>query len=159
MSENQTRIVHVVLDEKTFVRRRPEVEHERAVAIYDLIEENHFAPVGFEESGPYLLHLGLEDNRLILDVQSQDGLPLTRFMLPLSPFRTIVKDYFMICESYYTAIKEASPSQIEALDVGRRAMHDEGSELLQRRLADHVKMDHATARRLFTLLCVLHIKG
>lgn len=159
MSDSKTRIVHVVLDEKTFVRRRPEVEHERAVAIYDLIEENHFAPIGFEDQGPFLLHLSLEDNRLILDVQSQDGLPLTRFTLALSPFRTIVKDYFMICESYYTAIKEASPSQIEALDVGRRAMHDEGADLLERRLSGHIALDHATARRLFTLVCVLHIKG
>ena len=140
------------------VRRKPEVEHERAVAIYDLLEENYFAPVGDYE-GPYALHLSLEDNRLQFDIRSQDGEGILKVPLPLQPFRSIVKDYFMICESYYSAIKKSTPSQIEAIDMGRRGLHNEGSELLRERLAGRVDLDFDTARRLFTLICVLHIRG
>ncbi len=152
-------IVNVVLDEKTLVRRRPEVEHERAVAIYDLLEENTFRVHDETVSGPYVLHLSLADNRLVMDVRDPDDAPLTRMTLPLSPFRGIVRDYFMICESYYGAIKTASPSQIEAIDMGRRGLHNEGAELLRERLAEQVEIDVDTSRRLFTLLCVLHIRG
>jgi uncharacterized protein (UPF0262 family) len=159
MSESRKRIVHVALDEKTLVRRKPEVEHERAVAIFDLLEENLFDLVEFPDQGPFELHLSIEENRLILDVRSQDGLPITRVMLPQSPFRSIVRDYFLVCESYFNAIKKATPSQIEAFDMGRRGLHNEGSELLQERLAGKIVVDHATARRLFTLVCVLHIRG
>lgn len=155
---HRQRIVHVQLDEKTMVRRKPEVEHERNIAIYDLLEENYFAPHG-DYLGPYNLHLSLEDNRLLFDVRSQDGTPLVVVPLPLKPFQSIVKDYFLICESYYAAIKKASPSQIEAIDMGRRGLHNEGSELLRERLAGKVDVDFDTARRLFTLLCVLHIRG
>lgn len=151
-------LVHVQLDEKTLVRRKPEVEHERAVAIFDLLEENYFAPVG-NFLGPYALHLSLSDNRLVFDVKTEDGAELTQITLPLSPFRTIVKDYFTICESYYTAIKKSTPSQIEAIDMGRRGLHNEGSELLKERLHGKVEVDFDTARRLFTLICVLHIRG
>jgi uncharacterized protein (UPF0262 family) len=154
----QHRLVKVELDETTIVRRKPEVEHERAIALYDLLEENHFRPVG-EFNGPYALHISLAENRLNFDVRSEADEALFDVQLPLSSFRTIVKDYFMICESYYTAIKKAMPSQIEAIDMGRRGLHNEGSELLRERLADKVEIDLNTARRLFTLVCVLHIRG
>jgi uncharacterized protein (UPF0262 family) len=152
------RIVKIELDERTVVRRNPDVEHERAVAIFDLLEENSFTPAG-EFMGPYQLHLAIEENRLIFDIRAQDGTELHKLQLPLTPFRGIVKDYFTICESYYTAIKRSSPSQIEALDMGRRSVHDEGSELLRERLEGKIELDRNTARRLFTLICVLHIRG
>ena len=153
------RIVHVSLDEKTVVRRKPEVEHERAVAIFDLLEENEFCPCEHPDAGPYHLHLSIEENRLVFDIRCEDDRALCKVTLPLSTFRTIVKDYFLICESYYQAIKRATPSQIEAIDMGRRGLHNEGSELLRERLAGKVEMDLQTARRLFTLICVLHIRG
>ncbi len=159
MSHARQRLAKVTLDENTVVRRKPEVEHERAVAIYDLLEDNHFALSG-EFAGPYSLHISIEDNsRLCLDVRDETEQPLTRLQLSLKPFQRIVKDYFMICESYYGAIKKASPSQIEAIDMGRRGLHNEGSELLRERLVDKVDIDFDTARRLFTLICVLHIRG
>jgi len=156
--EGGRRIVKVALDEKTVVRRSPEVEHERAVAIFDLIEENRFAPVG-EHGGPYSLHLGIEENRLVLDIRTEEEAPLGKVILALSPFRRIVKDYFTVCESYYHAIRTASPSQIEAIDMGRRGLHNEGAELLRQRLAGKIEVDAGTARRLFTLICVLHIRS
>ncbi len=155
---HRQRIVHIQLDEKTLVRRRPEVEHERAVAIYDLLEGNTFAPVD-DVAGPYNLHLRLEDDRLMLDIRSQAGDPLRLVPLPLRQFHSIVKDYFLVCDSYYSAIKKLSPSQIEAIDMGRRGLHNEGSEMLRNCLAGKVEMDFDTARRLFTLICVLHIRG
>jgi len=155
---HRQRISHVQLDEKTMVRRKPEVEHERNIAIYDLLEENYFALQG-DFAGPYNLHLRLEDNRLIFDVRSQEGDELVQVPLALKPFQTIVKDYFILCESYYSAIKKSTPTQIEAIDMGRRGLHNEGSELLRERLAGKVDVDFDTARRLFTLVCVLHIRG
>lgn len=155
---HRQRIGHVQLDEKTMVRRKPEVEHERNIAIYDLLEENYFALQG-DFVGPYNLHLRLEDNRLIFDVRSQEGDELVQVPLALKPFQVIVKDYFILCESYYTAIKKSTPAQIEAIDMGRRGLHNEGSELLRERLAGKVDIDFDTARRLFTLVCVLHIRG
>ncbi len=152
------RIIHIQLDERTAVRRRPEVEHERAIAIYDLLEENSFAPEG-DNSGPYNLHLRMDESRLIFDVRTQEGVPLMEIPLPLRPFHSIVKDYFLVCESYYSAIKTSTPSQIEAIDMGRRGLHNEGSEILKTRLAERVDIDMDTARRLFTLICVLHIRG
>jgi len=140
------------------VRRSPEVEHERAVAIFDLIEENSFSLLD-GGAGPYSLHLSIEENRLVIDVRGGDEAPIDKVMISLSPFRRVVKDYFTVCESYYQAIKRASPSQIEAIDMGRRGLHDEGSELLRERLAGKIEMDANTARRLFTLICVLHIRG
>jgi uncharacterized protein (UPF0262 family) len=159
MGDPVQRIAKIELDEHTVVRRNPDVEHERAVAIFDLLEENSFTPVGDNLSGPYHLHLGIEENRLVFDVRSVQGEPLTKLQLPLTPFRGIVKDYFTICESYYTAIKRSSPTQIEALDMGRRALHNEGSDLLRERLEGKIDLDLNTARRLFTLICVLHIRG
>ena len=157
-SESGSRIAHITLDEKSVVRRSPDVEHERAVAIYDLLEENRFAPIG-DYQGPYHLHLAIEENRLQFHVNSEADERLGTVALPLSPFRRIVKDYFTVCETYFEAIKTASPSRIEAIDMGRRGLHNEGSELLQERLEGKVEIDFDTARRLFTLICVLHIRG
>ena len=155
---DKARIVNIFLDEHTVVNRSPQVEHERKVAIYDLLEANHFNLIGGPE-GPYVLHLSIEENRLAFDVRSEDDQPLKRFMLALSPFRAIVREYLMVCDSYYKAIKTSSPSQIEAIDMGRRGLHNDGSEVLQQRLQDKVELDHNTARRLFTLVCVLHIRA
>ena len=156
--ESSQRIVDITLDETSVVRRSPDVEHERAVAIYDLLEENVFAPVG-DYSGPYKLHLGISENRLLFDIRSEGEEALGTVVLPLSPFRRIVKDYFTVCESYFQAIKSASPSRIEAIDMGRRGLHNEGSDLLRSRLDGKIEIDFDTARRLFTLICVLHIRG
>lgn len=152
------RIVDVALDEELVARRTPEVEHERAVAMFDLLEENDFALVA-GEPGPYKLHIAIFEQRLVFGVHSTDGRKLRDFVLSLTPFRKVVKDYFLVCESYYAAIKKLGPSQIEALDMGRRGLHNEGSELLMERLKHKVEMDVDTARRLFTLMCVLHWKG
>jgi uncharacterized protein (UPF0262 family) len=157
-ASSQDRIVKITLDERSVVRRSAEVEHERAIAIYDLIEESKFRLVE-NGSGPYSLHLSIEENRLVFDARDTSDEPLRRIVLALTPFRRIIKDYFQICESYFTAIKTASPSQIEAIDMGRRGLHNEGSELLQQRLDGKIELDRDTARRLFTLICVLHIKG
>ena len=151
-------IAQVFLDEKTMVRRSPELEHERAVAIFDLLEANSFVPHGANE-GPYHLHLRLQESRLVFDIRSTVDAPIRQVILSLTPLRTVIKDYFMVCESYYDAIKRLSPSQIEALDMGRRGLHNEGSEILRQRLNGKVELDFDTARRLFTLICVLHIKG
>ena len=158
MSERRQRIVKIDLDERSVVRRSPDVEHERAVAIFDLLDENHFAPIG-DSGGPYELHLSVEENRLVFDIRSEGGPELGKVMIALAPFRRVVKDYFTVCETYYDAIKRASPSHIEALDMGRRSIHNEGSVLLRERLEGKVELDFNTARRLFTLLCVLHIRG
>lgn len=152
------RLAAITLDEKTLVRRQPEAEHERAIAIYDLLEENYFQPVG-DFIGPYGLTIRLEDNRLVLEINDQASATSSEVGLPITPFRTIIKDYFLICESYYSAIKRASPSQIEAIDMGRRGLHNEGSDLLRERLAGKIEIDRETARRLFTLMCILHIRG
>lgn len=159
MSENQ-HIIKIDLDERTVIRRNADIEHERKVAIFDILEENTFVVTGFESDGPYSLHLCIEDNRLIFDVRTaDDSTELVRIPLPVISFRRIIKDYFQVCESYFDAIKTASPSKIEAIDMGRRGLHNEGSELLKERLAEKAVTDSNTARRLFTLMCVLHIRG
>jgi uncharacterized protein (UPF0262 family) len=152
------RLVAVTLDENSIGRSGPDIEHERAVAIYDLIEQNSFAPDG-HDGGPYALHLSISENRLVFDIRLADGTPVTAHLLSMTPFRKIVKDYFMICDSYYAAIRTATPDRIEAIDMGRRGLHDEGSNILMDRLKDKVTIDFDTARRLFTLICVLHWKG
>ena len=152
------KMVGVFLDERSVVSRSAQVDHERKVAIYDLIEENRFKLVG-DFYGPYNLHLSIAENRLIFDVRDMDDNELIRFTQPLSPLRTIIKDYFMICDSYYKAIKISTPSKIEAIDMGRRSLHNEGAHILQERLAEKVEIDTDTARRLFTLICVLHIRA
>lgn len=162
MSDKTTeKLVAVVLDESTIGRASNEVEHERAIAIYDLVEENSFQPLSETETitGPYRLHLSLQEAKLVFDVSFQDGVPLATHILSLTPFRKIIKDYYMICDSYFAAIKTATPSQIEAIDMGRRGLHNEGSQLLMDRLSGKIEMDFDTARRLFTLVCVLHWKG
>ena len=151
-------LIDVELDE-TIGRSTPDVEHERAVAIFDLIEENSFRPVGDEGDGPYRLKLSLSDSRLVFAISREDGAPVVTHILSLTPFRRIVKDYFMICESYYDAIRSSTPSQIEAIDMGRRGLHNEGSQTLMDRLAGKIEGDFDTARRLFTLVCVLHWRG
>jgi uncharacterized protein (UPF0262 family) len=152
------RLAKVTLDEGSIGRSSPDIEHERAVAIYDLLEDNSFAPVE-HDAGPYALHLSITENRLVFDIRLEDGTPLMAHLLSLTPLRRIVKDYFMICDSYYKAIRTATPSQIEAIDMGRRGLHNEGSELLMERLKEKISLDFDTARRLFTLICVLHWKG
>lgn len=152
------RLVAVTLDENSIGRSNPDVEHERAVAIYDLLEENTFAPNG-DDAGPYALHLSVTGTRLMFEIRHEDGAPIVAHLLSLSPLRRIVKDYYTVCDSYYAAIRTAPPERIEALDMGRRALHDEGSQILMERLARKVRLDFDTARRLFTLICVLHWKG
>jgi uncharacterized protein (UPF0262 family) len=152
------RLVAVRLDEASIGRSNPDVEHERAVAIYDLLEENSFAPIG-HKGGPYVLNLSLKEDRLVFDVRLADDKPVMAHLLSLTPFKRIVKDYFLICDSYYQAIRTATPERIEAIDMGRRGLHDEGSRILQERLKRKIKIDFDTARRLFTLICVLHWKG
>ena len=153
-------IVRIQLDEKSFLRRRPEVEHEREVALFDLLEENLFVLKGEgAHPGPYHLELRLADDRLIFDVLDTSDGRLHEIVLAVKTFRAIIKDYFLVCESYFDAIKNASPSHIEAIDMGRRGLHNEGATLLRERLSEHVEIDHTTARRFFTLLCVLHMRG
>jgi uncharacterized protein (UPF0262 family) len=152
------RLSKITLDESSIGRSSPDIEHERAVAIYDLLEDNAFAPVD-HDGGPYALHLSITENRLVFDIRQEDGSPVMAHLLSLTPLRRIVKDYFMICDSYYKAIRTATPSQIEAIDMGRRGLHNEGSELLRERLKEKISLDFDTARRLFTLICVLHWKG
>lgn len=152
------RLVNVVLDERIAVRRRPEVERERAVAIRDLLEENHFALKDGGE-GPYILRIGLGRAVLDWDVQNAEGFSLCRLSLPLGLFRTVVTDYLTLCESYYGALRDLPRSRIEAIDVGRRALHEDGARILAERLAADIDLDFDTARRLFTLICVLHIRG
>ena len=156
--QSTSRLCDVVLDE-TIGRSTPDVEHERAVAIYDLIEENAFQPVGDAGGGPYKLKLSLVESRLVFSVTRQDSTPVITHILSLTPFRRVIKDYFLICESYYEAIRSSTPSQIEAIDMGRRGLHNEGSQTLMDRLAGKIAMDFDTARRLFTLVCVLHWRG
>jgi uncharacterized protein (UPF0262 family) len=151
-------LVAVTLDEASIERGNPDVEHERAVAVYDLLEENAFAPAGGPD-GPYRLVLSIQENRLVFQIQDEGGGHIVSHMLSLTPLRKVVKDYFLICESYFDAIRRASPAQIEAIDMGRRGVHDEGSRLLAERLEGKVEVDHDTARRLFTLVCALHFKG
>ena len=160
MSTDNQRIVQITLDEKSVVRRNADIEHERKVAIFDILDLNTFAVVGLEDQGPFSLHLSIEENRLIFDIRGEnDETVVTRIPLPVISFRKIIKDYFHICESYFDAIKSASPSKIEAIDMGRRGLHNEGTDLLLERLQDKIITDFDTARRLFTLICVLHIRG
>jgi len=153
------RIAAITLDNSSIKSWGPDVDHERKVAIFDLIEENSFQPIGDEFEGPYSVHLFIEDDRLAIQINSEDEVEQGRVVLALSPFRKTVKDYFQICESYFAAIKTATPSRIEAIDMGRRGIHNQGSELLQERLKDKIEIDFDTARRLFTLICVLHIRA
>jgi uncharacterized protein (UPF0262 family) len=150
---------NVMLDDRSIGRATPDIEHERAVAIFDLIEENTFRPAGDDCGGPYQLTLSVAESRLVFAVARENGEAVVTHMLALGPFRRIIKDYFMVCESYYEAIRTASPSHIEAIDMGRRGLHNEGSQTLLDRLSGKIDVDFDTARRLFTLVCVLHWRG
>ncbi len=150
------RLQTVTLDDASLAAASRDQDQERQIAIFDLLEDNRFAPEG-AENGPYDLAIALIENRLALDITGPSY--ERRHLLSLSPFRTVVRDYRMVCESYYEAIRHATPSRIEALDMGRRGLHDEGSVLLQTRLAGKVEIDLDTARRLFTLICALHWRG
>ena len=156
--EKRSRLVAVTLDESSIGRANRDVEHERAVAIYDLIEDNSFHPLD-HDGGPYALTIGISGNRLVFDIREADGAPVIAHLLSLAPFSRIVKDYFTVCDSYYAAIRTATPDRIEALDMGRRSLHDEGSRILMERLRRKVEIDFDTARRLFTLICVLQMRG
>ena len=152
------RLTAVHLDEGSIGRGTPDQEHERSVAIYDLLEENEFCPDG-HPGGPYTLNLLLQDGRLVLDIRDARGGALVAHILSLTPFRRVIRDYFAICDSYYAAIRNASATQIETIDMARRGIHNEGSDLLLERLKGKVAMDFSTARRLFTLVSALHWKG
>ncbi|MCH8683839.1 UPF0262 family protein [Pedomonas mirosovicensis] len=162
-SEQHTqRIIAVDLDERTILWRNADVEQERRVAIFDLLEGNRFAPRteypnGYR--GPYKLLMRVEEGRLAFDISTDKGDLLETITLSMTPFRRVIREYFAICESYYQAIRNASPSQIEAIDMGRRGIHNHAAEVLQERIADKLDVDFDTARRLFTLICVLHIRG
>jgi len=148
----------VILDEASISRGAADQEHERQIAIYDLIDENSFALPG-RDAGPYGLKIALQDAKLVLEIADESGNPIVAHILSLTPFRGLLKDYFMICESYYAAIRTAMPTQIEAIDMGRRAVHNEAAELLLERLKGKIDCDRDTARRLFTLVVALHWKG
>ncbi|MEP3427283.1 MAG: UPF0262 family protein [Roseibium sp.] len=152
------KLVDVVLDETSIARSTPEVEHDRAVAIYDLIEDNLFQPAG-QPVANYVLNLSVIEKKLVFQIRTEDEQEVVTHVLSLSPLRKVVKDYNLICESYYEAIRHATPSQIEAIDMGRRGVHNEGSEILMERLDGKIEVNMQTARRLFTLVYALHWKG
>ncbi len=154
------RLSDIRLDDSGLPAPTPEIDQERRVAIFDLLEQNSFVlPSAEGVSGPYALNLTVRDRRLVFDVRDEAGAAVADFHLSLSPFRQIIKDYFQICESYFDAVKRLPAAQIEAIDEGRRGIHNEGAQVLKDRLAEHVEIDDLTARRLFTLVCVLHAKG
>jgi uncharacterized protein (UPF0262 family) len=152
------RIAAITLDERSVLALSKPIEQEREVAISDILEKNFFR-LKSSSGGPYRVTLEVQENRLVLDIAREDGAAQGKVMLPLASFRRVIKDYFLVCDSYYKAIRTAPPHQIEALDSGRKTLHDEGARLLQKRLEAKVEMDFATARRLFTLVCVLHLKA
>jgi uncharacterized protein (UPF0262 family) len=155
---DRNRLTNIRLDEPARIRLSPQLEHERRSALFDLIEENHFQ-LKSGAAGPYVLNLRSDGQRLLFDIRDEADRPIEQFVLPLASMRRIVKDYFLVCDSYFKSIRTAPPSRIEAIDMGRRGLHNEGAELLIARLADRVAMDLNTARRLFTLICVLHIRA
>jgi uncharacterized protein (UPF0262 family) len=152
----EPRIIDIVLDERTIIRRSDDIERERQVAIFDLLEANSFQPVGHE--GPFRIRLCIEENRLAIELKDEEGRALDTIRLGLARFRRPVRDYFAICDSYFKAVRSDSPKGLETIDMARRGLHNEAAELLQECLKDKIEMDFDTARRLFTLICVLHIK-
>ncbi|MEL6690610.1 MAG: UPF0262 family protein [Pseudomonadota bacterium] len=157
------RLTHIVLDDANLPPPTPEIEQERKVAIFDLLEDNSFSlpeRAGRDAApGPFKLGLSIREKRLVFDVTSEADEPVAQFLLSLGPFRQVVKDYFSICESYFEAVKTMPPSQIETIDMARRGIHNEGASVLKERLDGKAEVDHDTARRLFTLICVLHFGG
>ena len=156
-NREQFRISDVTLDENSFGSGHADIEQERKVAIFDLIEESYFRPRN-SESGPYSLFLSIRESKLVFEISTGMQENYGTVILSLTPFRRIIKDYFLVCDSYFQAIRTLPPSQIEAIDMGRRGLHNEGSDKLRERLEDKIDLDHNTARRLFTLICVLHTK-
>ncbi|MGQ3488539.1 UPF0262 family protein [Roseovarius pacificus] len=158
-----SRICHIELDDGNLPPPTPEIEQERKVAMFDLIEENSFALPKRDDrvvpDGPYRVGLSIRDKRLVFDIRTEDENPAAEFHLSLSPFRQVVKDYWQICESYFDAVKNMPPAQIETIDMARRGIHNEGARILEERLDGKAKVDNDTARRLFTLICVLHFGG
>lgn len=150
------RLSKIDIDPLSLASASDQVDHERKVAIFDLIEKNHFAPAGAPNEGPFDLRLALEDSRLVFDITGRDY--AHRYLLSVSPFKMLMRDYAMICESYYEALKNATPGQIEAIDMGRRGVHNDGAQLLRERLEGKIEIDHETARRLFTLIHALHLR-
>lgn len=156
------RIIDVTLDEATIIWRNADIEQERRVAIFDLLEDNHFAPQRVHSdgyAGPYRLNLRVEEGRLALEISREDGSPLETLVLSLGRFRRPIRDYFAICDSYFQAIRSSTAAQIETVDMARRGVHNDAANLLIERLDGKIEVDFDTARRLFTLICVLHIKG
>lgn len=158
MSADRKKLVAVMLDENSIGRGNADQEHERAIAIYDLVESNTFGVPG-HEGGPYELMIALHEAKLAFDIRQEGGDSIITHILSLTPFRRILKDYFMVCESYYAAIRTATPAQIEAIDMGRRGLHNDGAKLLAERLDGKIECDFDTARRIFTLVTALHWKG
>ena len=156
--DSKSRLVAITLDEKSTATSNLNLEHEREVAIFDILEGNSFALEG-RVGGPYKLDLSIIEDRLVLAVATESDEALITHMLSLTPLKRIMKDYFLVCESYYEAIRTAPPSHIQAIDMGRRGLHDEGSSVLLERLTGKIAVDLDTARRLFTLICALHWKG
>ena len=156
----QNRISHIEIDDTGLAAPTPEIEQERRVAIFDLLEDNSFVPAGRDGQpapvGPYRLALAIREGRLVVEIATDSGAPVATLMLSLGPFRQVVKDYFQICESYFEAVKRLPPSQIETIDMARRGIHNEGARVVQERLEGKAEVDIDTARRLFTLICVLH---
>lgn len=158
MSAERHRLIDIILDDTSLAAANADAEHERRVAIFDLLEANRFELDGLD-LGPYALKLSVADNRLVLDVTGADGALARTLVLSLTSLRRVIRDYFMVCDSYYAAIRTATPAQIESIDMGRRGLHNEGSDILIERLEGKVRLDHDTARRLFTLICALHSRG
>ena len=158
----EPRIIEIELDERTILWRSADIEQERRIAIFDLIEGNHFAPQRVQPdgyAGPYRVRMGVEDGRLAIVIRRQDGSDLETLLLGLARFRRPIRDYFAICDSYFQAIRQSTAQQIETVDMARRAIHNDAAALLKERLEGKIEIDFETARRLFTLICVLHIKG
>lgn len=163
MSDSNHRIIRVAIDNPSVVRYQADVEREIEVAIYDLVDSNTFEPdpafFGGTPRGPYDVTMRIQDNRLVFDIDREDGVKVGAVIVSVQPLRRTIREYFTLCESYYEAIRTASPAQIEAVDVGRRSLHNEGSERLRAQLSGKVDIDFETARRLFTLICALHIRA
>lgn len=155
------RIIDITLDQQSIIWRSADVEQERKIAIFDLLEENHFAPVREHDdgyAGPYRVHLSTQEGRLVIEIAREDGSPLEAVILGLARFRRPIREYFAICDSYFQAIRQATAQQIETVDMARRGIHNDAAGMLKERLEGKVELDFDTARRLFTLICVLHIK-
>ncbi len=157
MTNHRLTMIHV--DEASLAATTSDIEHERKVAVHDLLQENSFKPVGVDHPGPFILRLSERDGRLVFEISSEDGQDLAAHHLSMSPMRRLIKDYFMLCETYYDAIRAAMPDKLETIDMARRSVHNEGTELLMKRLDGKIELDFDTARRLFTLICSIALRA